>query len=222
MHHGKEVFRIWWGDHQDRLCTCRRCKILYTDGSVDRHYEPITEDVCFSNFFEATFEFIVPEGFCAFALSERDRIVSCYCSEKAIMLCKAAIMGDRESYFKIARSQLHPGQIKKMGRQVKGFEERKWMEKECSVAFQVVYQKFSKINALQDVLLSTEDFVLAEATSNDRTVIGVLAWIRATSEPRILMQWLGTKNQWRVILHGRSFVRLEAVPRQCRQVMVLA
>ena len=55
-----------------------------------------------------------------------------------------------------------------MGRQVKGFEERKWMEKECSVAFQVVYQKFSKINALQDVLLSTEDFVLAEATSNDR------------------------------------------------------
>jgi len=109
-----------------------------------------------------------------------------------------------------------------MGRQVKGFEERKWMEKECSVAFQVVYQKFSKINALQDVLLSTEDFVLAEATSNDRTVIGVLAWIRATSEPRILMQWLGTKNQWRVILHGRSFVRLEAVPRQCRQAMVLA
>ena len=69
------------------------------------------------------------------------------------MLCKAAIMGDRESYFKIARSQLHPGQIKKMGRQVKGFEERKWMEKECSVAFQVVYQKFSKRGSTIDAMV---------------------------------------------------------------------
>ena len=33
---------------------------------------------------------------------------------------------------------------------------------------QVVYQDVSKVKTLQDVLLSTEDYVLAEATNNDR------------------------------------------------------
>ena len=36
------------------------------------------------------------------------------------------------------------------------------MEKEFSVAFQVVYQKFFKIKASHDALLSTEDIVIAE------------------------------------------------------------
>jgi len=35
---------------------------------------------------------------------------------------------------------------------------------ECSVAYEVVYQKFSKIARLKETLLATEDWVIAEAT----------------------------------------------------------
>ena len=46
VHNGKEVFRIWWANYLSRLSTCRRCSILYADGSAGRHYEPVTEDAC--------------------------------------------------------------------------------------------------------------------------------------------------------------------------------
>ena len=41
-----ELRRITWEEYQNRELYCRRCNVLYADGSADRYYEPITEDVC--------------------------------------------------------------------------------------------------------------------------------------------------------------------------------
>ena len=89
----------------------------------------------------------------------------CDFSEKAIMLCKAAVMGDAEKYHEIAKA-LKPNVAKQLGRQVRGFDEATWKMVECSVAFEVVYQKFSKSPALKEILLK-QDGQFAEMTSND-------------------------------------------------------
>merc|ERR1712107_23541 len=72
----------------------------------------------FSNFFEQTpLVFEVPEYMCESCprLTKEDRQVSCAFSEKAIMLCKAAIMGDAKAYRDTAAST-NPRVAKQCGR----------------------------------------------------------------------------------------------------------
>merc|ERR1712203_1018537 len=103
----------------------------------------------FSNFFNASwcgaFDFRIPLVFCQFDLSEEERTTSCECSERAVMLCKAAVFGDFVSYRKI-QQETHgrPDLVKALGRKVDGFDADVWELHVCSVAFHVVYQKFSK------------------------------------------------------------------------------
>eukprot|EP00928_Gymnodinium_smaydae_P064839 TRINITY_DN48098_c0_g1_i1.p1 TRINITY_DN48098_c0_g1~~TRINITY_DN48098_c0_g1_i1.p1 ORF type:complete len:247 (-),score=62.92 TRINITY_DN48098_c0_g1_i1:90-785(-) len=128
------------------------------------------EHRCFSNFFDQSnepFEFVVPEALCACAIDEEDRNVSCEFSEKAIMLCKAAAMGDRRSYDSI-RKCTSPSRAKSLGRSVAPFDNNVWDRVVCSVAFEIVYQKFSKTPSIRGVLLGTGDRLIAEATRNDR------------------------------------------------------
>lgn len=40
----RKIVRITWGEYQNRELYCRRCNVLYADGSADRYYEAITED----------------------------------------------------------------------------------------------------------------------------------------------------------------------------------
>ena len=97
-------------------------------------------------------------------------IVHCEFSEKAIMLCKAAIMGNSEYYKRIANSKT-PTEVKKLGRQITPWNDKLWESVVCGVAMSVIRQKFTTTNtpALRDVLLSTgEDKILCEATAGDR------------------------------------------------------
>merc|ERR1719375_223640 len=83
---------------------------------------------CFSNFYEqcrAPFDFVVPPEMCACALGERARVVQCDFSEKAIMLCKAAAMGDLRSYEAIRDAET-PAAAKKLGRYVENWSDEVW------------------------------------------------------------------------------------------------
>ena len=78
---------------------------------------------CFSNFFQhADFVSEVPEAFCARPLEEAKRRVRCAFSEKAIMLCKAAGMGDLAAFDAIAESTT-PGDAKRLGRSIQPFDQ---------------------------------------------------------------------------------------------------
>merc|ERR1719199_356732 len=76
---------------------------------------------CFSNFYDQTampFTFVIPYRItdtCGLQLDEKDRAVKCNFSEKAIMLCKAAAMGDRRHFNEI-RSAQNPRKAKQLGR----------------------------------------------------------------------------------------------------------
>lgn len=148
----------------------------------------------------------MPEEFCGIALSPQERIVWCAFSEQAIMLCKAAAMGDRDGFVRIVTARdATPAQIKRLGRQVQGFDDGLWAEIECSVAYAVVYQKFSKVKGLKEILLATEDWVLAEATSNDRNWgIGLDKGDTRTQDPKL---WQGTNMLGWALMMARQTLR---------------
>ena len=83
----------------------------------------------FSNFFEqskwpGSFVFQVPLALCACDLSPQERRVTCEFSEKAVMLCKAAAMGDAVTYRAVAQVPAgKPAAAKRLGRQVRGFSD---------------------------------------------------------------------------------------------------
>merc|ERR1711862_542403 len=81
-------------------------------------------------------------------------------------MCKAASMGDLKVYHEIAATT-RPVDAKTLGKSVDNFDPDLWDLLVCSVAFEVVYQKFSKIYAIQAALLSTGDRLLVEATRAD-------------------------------------------------------
>eukprot|EP00747_Dinoflagellata_sp_TGD_P209355 gnl/TRDRNA2_/TRDRNA2_82755_c0_seq1.p1 gnl/TRDRNA2_/TRDRNA2_82755_c0~~gnl/TRDRNA2_/TRDRNA2_82755_c0_seq1.p1 ORF type:complete len:279 (+),score=72.18 gnl/TRDRNA2_/TRDRNA2_82755_c0_seq1:87-839(+) len=159
---------------------------------------------CFSNFFDQSkrpFEFEVPAKLFAFEIKEQERKIPCDFSEKAIMLCKAAAMGDKESFFKL-RGASNPASAKKMGREVKGFNQALWDRVMCSVAFEVVLQKFAKTPELAEVLLKTGDRLIAEATRNDKIWgIGI-----DVGDPRVNRpsEWQGTNVLGWALMEARA------------------
>ena len=123
----------------------------------------------FSNFFEhAPFVFTVPEGCggAAIVASGRSATVPCSFSEKAIMLCKAAVMGDYASYDRIAVS-FTPKDAKALGRCVEPWDESIWQSVVCDVALAAVGQKFAALPQHANTLLNTGDRIIAEMTRND-------------------------------------------------------
>ena len=119
----------------------------------------------FSNFFQhrEPFQFTLPsyaqrEGF--------PRSVWCSFSEKAIMVTKAALMGDLETFMRIDKAK-DPASCKALGREVRNWDEALWHRHLEETAFEVVRQKFESDRELGEKLLSTGNKILAEASPSD-------------------------------------------------------
>ena len=160
---------------------------------------------CFSNFFQhADFVFEVPEAFCAKPLQEAKRRVPCAFSEKAIMLCKAAAMGDLAAFDAIAESTT-PGDAKRIGRSVQPFDYDLWNRLVLSVAYEVALQKFTQLHDLQQVLLSTGDRVIAEMTNED-SIWGTGAEM-GSAEAADASKWPGTNILGWALAEARATLR---------------
>lgn len=55
-----------------------------------------------------------------------------------------------------------------LGRTVTNFDENIWSQYVCDIAFQAVYQKFKSNPNLIKVLLSTDSYLIKEASPKDR------------------------------------------------------
>ena len=124
----------------------------------------------FSNFYEhPPFDFTLPPSCAAAALvaAGRPSTVAVGFTEKAIMLCKASVMGDYATYDRVVSSST-PAEAKKLGRQVAPFDSLKWDAVVCDVARSVCVQKFAAVAGLREVLLDTGERLIAEMTRNDR------------------------------------------------------
>lgn len=117
--------------------------------------------------------------------------VPCHFSEKAIMVCKAALMGDRETFDQIVASD-SPADTKALGRQVHPWDDSKWKAHVQDIADEIVFQKFQSSSRLKELLLSTGDKLIVEATRNDKNWgVGL-----NVGEPEVQKLRLETRHTW--------------------------
>lgn len=118
---------------------------------------------CFSNYWKhKPFYFTIPSWCGKYA----NTIISITFSEKAIMLCKASLFND-DKYFNLIYKAKTPTIVKQLGRQCK-FDQNIWNKYICDIALEVIYQKFTKVNKLKDILINTDEHIIAETSSRNK------------------------------------------------------
>ena len=88
-------------------------------------------------------------------------------AEHYMMAEKARLFGDEENREKIITTG-NPGEAKKLGRRVKGFEEHLWVKHCFDIVIAGNLAKFSQNPELKGFLLNTGNRVLVEASPKDR------------------------------------------------------
>jgi ribA/ribD-fused uncharacterized protein len=123
------------------------------------------------------------------------------CAEQFMMYCKAEIFGDHETAKKILASKSAADQ-KSLGRQVTGFSESTWRLFREGIVFSANLAKFTQNANLGQLLISTADRTIVEASPKD-TVWGVGL---SEDDPRILdpSQWRGTNLLGKALMQVRS------------------
>eukprot|EP00927_Polykrikos_kofoidii_P061957 TRINITY_DN56778_c0_g1_i1.p1 TRINITY_DN56778_c0_g1~~TRINITY_DN56778_c0_g1_i1.p1 ORF type:complete len:224 (+),score=37.13 TRINITY_DN56778_c0_g1_i1:109-780(+) len=132
--------------------------------------------------------------------------VPCAFAEKAIMLCKAGTMGDAEMFVEIIHAKT-PKEAKQLGWGIQHFDETIWDQVVCSVGFEVVVQKFGKLPVLGDLLLQTQEVILAEAASHDTNWgIGLGSSSSRLRQPDM---WCGANILGWALMEARTVIRRE-------------
>ena len=88
-------------------------------------------------------------------------------AEHYMMAEKARLFDDSIMREKILQSE-HPHEAKKLGRSVRGYDERLWHGQRFSIVVRGSTEKFSQNRALKEYLLNTQGRVLVEASPQDR------------------------------------------------------
>ena len=127
-----------------------RFKYLYFWGHVPT--EEATGPWCLSQWWEAPF---VIDGL-VYATAEH-----------YMMAEKARIFGDERASAR-ARAARSPGEAKRVGREVEGFDEALWTRERFGVVVRGSTAKFSQHDDLKTYLLGTKNRVLVEASPKDR------------------------------------------------------
>lgn len=94
----------------------------------------------------------------------RIKYINC---EQYMMASKAMLFGDKEVYEKIMK-ETNPAKIKKLGKEVRNFDDRKWNFHKYRIILEGNFAKFSQNDDLLSLLFETEDAILAEASPYDR------------------------------------------------------
>jgi ribA/ribD-fused uncharacterized protein len=89
-------------------------------------------------------------------------------SEQAFMSRKAAYFEDWEGFEKILKYGHNPSVAKKLGREVKNFNAQEWMEVCFKEMVDVNLAKYSQNPGLKDLLLSTGEKTIVEASPYDK------------------------------------------------------
>lgn len=125
-------------------------------------------------------------------------------AEHYMMAGKAALFGDDATRAQILQVA-HPGEAKKLGRQVRDFDAQRWIEHRSSIVVDANVAKFGQHPRLRDFLLGTGDRVLVEASPRDRIWgIGLSASNADASEPA---RWRGLNLLGFALMEARARLR---------------
>ena len=125
-------------------------KFLFFWGHQPSKDRTITK-TCFSQWWLSSFEV--------------DRIIY-KTAEHWMMAKKAELFNDNEVLEKILQAN-SPAEAKKLGREVKNYNDKLWLENRFEIVKQGNYHKFSQHAALKAFLINTKDRVLVEASPVD-------------------------------------------------------
>lgn len=124
-------------------------------------------------------------------------------AEQYIMYRKALEFNDQDSVQWILEATT-PGECKRLGRRVKGFDEQRWAEVREQVAYDAVLHKFRDNRMPREFLLSTGDALLIEASPSDRI------WGIGFSE----RDALDFRHQWGLNILGKALMQVREHLRQ--------
>lgn len=88
-------------------------------------------------------------------------------TEHYMMAQKALLFNDAKNHARILKANT-PGEAKKLGRSVRGFDENVWRRHRFEIMVRGNEAKFSQNEALKNYLLSTHTRILVEASPTDR------------------------------------------------------
>ena len=160
----------------------------------------------FSNFYEhSPFAFAIPP-WCG--MYGKQETVPIEFSEKAIMLCKASLMGDKETFASVAAAQT-PAEAKRLGRLVEPWDEDRWQLHVCHIARHVAIAKFEGVPGLRERLLATGERLIAEAAPNDR--VWGIGLGRKDPHARCPWKWKGSNVLGWALMQARERLRIHAV-----------
>ena len=104
---------------------------------------------------------------CNFSVYIGGELYRVNCAEQAMMLNKAHLFKDSNTFYKIAKSD-NPRDQKALGRMVKNFDPIKWDEVAFDLVVAANVAKFSENKAWRELLFMTYPMTLVEASPTDR------------------------------------------------------
>lgn len=126
------------------------------------------------------------------------------CCEQWMMYSKAELFGDTEIMKKVLETN-DPDEMKKLGRQIKGFDQEVWDARAPTIVTLGNIMKFSQNPELWEILDRTEDKIIVEAADYD-TIWG----IGLKAEDAVLVdqsQWKGFNKLGLAIMEARNLLR---------------
>lgn len=109
-------------------------------------------------------------------------------AEHWMMAEKARLFGDSNALHRILSAE-HPGEAKRVGREVRGFDETVWTAARYRIVVEGNVHKFSVHSELRSFLLTTGDRILVEASPIDRVWgVGLAADDQRVTDPGL---WRG-------------------------------
>lgn len=126
------------------------------------------------------------------------------CVERYMMYQKAVLFGDSVTAKKILNAP-SPAAIKKLGREVRGFDSNVWDAHKLNIVYDAVFEKFNQNDSLKNRLIATGDSILAEANPND------LIWGVGVSEDRAqnISMWRGANFLGIILMAVRYALKKE-------------
>lgn len=125
-------------------------------------------------------------------------------AEHYMMAAKARLFEDTHHLQKILECE-HPGEAKKLGRNVENFQPEVWAQHRTNIVRQANVHKFSQHAALGQYLLDTGERILVEASPRDRIWgIGMGASNADAGDPR---RWRGLNLLGFALMAARESLR---------------
>lgn len=126
-------------------------------------------------------------------------------AEHFMMRSKALLFGDTEIADRVPAAP-HPGEAKKLGREVRGFDEQAWASRRFDLVVAGNVAKFGQNAALRQYLVGTGDRVLVEASPRDRVWgIGLAAANELATAPE---HWRGLNLLGFALMAARHQLRV--------------